>query len=155
MVYYQELISLVKNQFRLDIESYHGIKHWDKVAKIGVYLAKYTKADPKVVYFFAYLHDSQRENESNDQEHGKRAAEYVLGLNRRGLLLIEDKQLRQLIYACAYHAECEAQSDDITIQTCWDADRLDLGRIGIVPNPFFLYTEAGKSEKTAEYVRLL
>ena len=31
-----------------------------------------------------------------------------------------------------------------TIQTCWDADRLDLGRVGITPDPSWLCTEAAK-----------
>jgi hypothetical protein len=33
---------------------------------------------------------------------------------------------------------------DITVQTCWDADRLDLPRVGIQPLPQFLCTEAAK-----------
>jgi uncharacterized protein len=33
---------------------------------------------------------------------------------------------------------------DNTIQTCWDADRLDLGRVGIVPDPSRLCTAAAK-----------
>jgi uncharacterized protein len=31
-----------------------------------------------------------------------------------------------------------------TIQTCWDADRLDLGRVGITPHPSRLCTEAAR-----------
>lgn len=31
-----------------------------------------------------------------------------------------------------------------TIQTCWDADRMDLGRVGIKPNVKFLSQEAVK-----------
>ena len=33
---------------------------------------------------------------------------------------------------------------DITVQTCWDADRLDLGRVGIVPQPEKLCTEGAR-----------
>lgn len=35
-------------------------------------------------------------------------------------------------------------STDPTIQSCWDADRLDLGRVGIIPLPRFLSNEAAK-----------
>ncbi|MGB5446898.1 MAG: hypothetical protein WBM99_15485, partial [Psychromonas sp.] len=35
-------------------------------------------------------------------------------------------------------------STDPTIGTCWDADRLDLGRYGIYPKAQFLSTEAAK-----------
>ena len=33
---------------------------------------------------------------------------------------------------------------DITVQTCWDADRLDLGRVGIRPHPKYLCTAVAK-----------
>jgi hypothetical protein len=33
---------------------------------------------------------------------------------------------------------------DPTVQTCWDADRLDLGRVGIKPHPDFLSPFAAK-----------
>ena len=33
-------------------------------------------------------------------------------------------------------------STDATIQTCWDADRLDLGRVGIFPSAKYLSQEA-------------
>jgi uncharacterized protein len=33
---------------------------------------------------------------------------------------------------------------DITIQTCWDADRLDLGRVGTTPDPARLCTAAAR-----------
>ena len=36
----------------------------------------------------------------------------------------------------------------MTIQTCWDADRLDLGRVGMMPDPRFLSTEIAKRRDT-------
>ena len=82
--------------------------------------------------------------------HGHRAVEYILGLNK-GLLPIDDKQLDQLTYACEHHSKRNAKSEDITIQTCWDADRLDLYRVGEIPNPAFLYTEAGRSAEAIDF----
>ena len=35
-------------------------------------------------------------------------------------------------------------SEHPTIGTCWDADRLDLGRVGIVPQPKFMSTAFAK-----------
>ncbi len=32
----------------------------------------------------------------------------------------------------------------ISLQACWDADRLDLGRVGITPKPHRLCTEAAR-----------
>ena len=37
---------------------------------------------------------------------------------------------------------------DVTIQTCWNADRLDLGRVGIKPNPTYLGTAAARDQET-------
>lgn len=40
----------------------------------------------------------------------------------------------------------ERTHPDITIQTCWDSDRLDLGRVGVTPHPSRLCTEAAKTQ---------
>jgi uncharacterized protein len=48
-----------------------------------------------------------------------------------------------------WHNSNLANSNNITVQTCWDADRLDLGRVGIKPDPKRLFTEEGK--KMAKY----
>ena len=37
-----------------------------------------------------------------------------------------------------------ATTGDITVQTCWDADRLDLGRVGVYPEPARLCTDAAR-----------
>ena len=39
----------------------------------------------------------------------------------------------------------------MTIETCWDADRLDLGRVGITPHPSHLCTEAAKRPETIKW----
>jgi uncharacterized protein len=36
--------------------------------------------------------------------------------------------------------------DDVTVMTCWDADRLDLGRVGMVPEAQYLCTDAAKHD---------
>ena len=38
---------------------------------------------------------------------------------------------------------------DITVQCCWDADRLDLGRV--MPDPRRLCTDAAKSDKMRKW----
>lgn len=141
----------VKKQFRLDLNSIHGITHWQRVREIGLYLATGTSVDLMVVGLFSVLHDSQRKDEYQDPEHGPRAAKYIVALHRRGRLVIGTKQLEQLIYACRYHSNREAQSDDITIQTCWDADRLDLYRLSEIPDEKYLYTEAAKKKEARDF----
>jgi uncharacterized protein len=44
--------------------------------------------------------------------------------------------------ACRFHTT-ERRTGNPTIDVCFDADRLDLGRVGIVPNPKLMATEQG------------
>ena len=146
-----DILNLIISQFKLDIKSEHGISHWGRVEKIGTYLAKHTKADLGIVSLFAYFHDSKRKNESHDPEHCLMASLFIKELQSKGILSLSEKQLNQLIFACEHHTNSEIKSNDITIQTCWDADRLDLWRVGAMPDPYFLNTAIAKQEKTIEF----
>jgi len=97
-----------------------------------------------VISYFAYLHDSQRQSEDIDPNHAERASIYCEQLYEQEVLKITKKQFSQLLYACKFHSDTKVKTDDLTIATCWDADRLDLVRLGITPDPFFLQTQAGK-----------
>lgn len=122
--------------------SVHGLEHWDKVELNGVELAANTPgADAEVVRLFALIHDCARENEGEDPDHGQRAA-VVAGEMLDGV--ISDDQLALLQTACRDH-ESGMTTPDPTIGCCWDADRLDLLRVGIVPEPAMLSTEYGRS----------
>lgn len=126
------------------VASDHGLYHWEKVEKNAAILARNTPgADPLVARLFALVHDSKRENEMDDPEHGHRSAAWCKVLHQQGRLRISDKQLDVLVEACAYHNDGQV-SDDPTIGVCWDADRLDLSRVGIAPDPELLSTEIGK-----------
>ncbi len=151
----KDFLNLIINQFKLDIESEHGISHWERVKKIGTYLAKHTKADLEIVNLFAYFHDSKRENEGHDPKHGFRASLFIKELHSKGVLNLSEKQLNQLTFSCEYHSNSKIKSNDITTQTCWDADRLDLCRMGIIPDPSLLNTAIAKEEKTIEFSRKL
>ena len=48
-----------------------------------------------------------------------------------------------LAEACRDHTSGPHHGDP-TIGTCWDADRLDLGRVGIIPQEEFMSTQLGK-----------
>ena len=148
---FHALAQEVKEQFRLDIDSDHGIAHWERVRRIGFYLATTTNANLRVVNLFSVLHDSQRNDEYNDSEHGARAVDYVTALYNKNLLPISGDQLKTLVYACRHHSDRNAKSDDVTIQTCWDADRLDLYRVGEIPDPKYLYTAVAKKQKTINF----
>ena len=121
------------------------------MGEIGNYLAKQTKADIEVVNLFAYLHDAKRENEDDDLEHAKRAGIFVKELYNKKLFCVSKGQLDKLSFACEHHSNSNVKSDDITVQTCWDADRLDLYRIGIIPDKLFLNTDFAKQDSVIEF----
>lgn len=124
--------------------SVHGLWHWEKVEKNALAIAKRTPgADPLVAQVFSLIHDTKRENEDTDPEHGHRSAEYAEKLFGRGRLEITKDQLGVLMEACRLHNDGQV-SDNPTIGACWDADRLDLTRVGIIPDPALLSTQAGK-----------
>jgi uncharacterized protein len=123
----------------------HGIEHWNKVDFNAVTLARLTPGtDMQVVRLFAAFHDCKRVSEGHCLEHGRWAADYVRELYEKGGLELTRKQLETLTYACVWHDHGKV-SNDPTIGVCWDADRLDLVRVGTIPRESLLSTRAGKS----------
>ncbi len=121
----------------------HGESHWLRVAKVGLELARQTPdCDLTVIYLFGLLHDTQRLSEGRDPEHGERASEFAQKLNNQYVSLAPD-QLETLTYACYEHDKGKV-SDDPTIGLCWDADRLNLWRVGIIPKRKYLSSEIAK-----------
>jgi uncharacterized protein len=140
----KRLINRILGDYKLAIDGIHGITHWARVLETGLKLCSINGADPDVVSLFAVLHDSKRINDNRDRAHGPNAALF-LNIIRDEYLDLNDKQFQLLYDACYYHTR-GCKKGDITVQTCWDSDRLDLGRIGIVPEKNRLCTEAaGKS----------
>jgi uncharacterized protein len=121
----------------------HGETHSMRVAMNGLALAKRdAKIDGLTVLAFAILHDFMRFGDGTDLNHGERAAQWIdrlasqlsfLGANR----LVE---LRLAVHAHAWGETTELP----TIGACWDADRLDLWRCEMVPDPSLMSTRVGK-----------
>ncbi len=135
-----QLVRQLRSQFRLDWHGIHGVPHWARVMYHGVSMAPLTGADADVVRLFAVLHDSQRQHDGSDRHHGSRAADYARRLHRQGLLSLSVEQMELLVFACQGHSNGHLDAHP-TVQTCWDADRLDLGRVGIRPDPRYLCTK--------------
>lgn len=136
--------NFARRHHRLGQHSLHGPDHWERVEAHGLKLATATAdADLVVVRLFGILHDVERQNESLDPEHGLRAAQLVQQLNG-DLFQVNNEQLELLRYACHWHAD-GLTSDDPTVGCCWDADRLDLTRVGIRPSREFMSTPLGQS----------
>lgn len=132
----------VESRFYRQDYSIHGLAHWKRVERNGLVLASRTGADAEIVRLFAIFHDSRRLNEGWDKGHGVRGAQFATELRGEFYELTDDR-FALLQYACEWHTDA-MHHDDPTIGTCWDADRLDLGRVGIIPNAQFMSTAFGK-----------
>jgi uncharacterized protein len=139
----------ILDQYHLPPEGVHGVAHWARVAENGSRLAEVTGAHRDIVTLFAYLHDACRASEDWDPERGPRAAQ--LAVRWRGVYFDLSRKNFDLLYTA-----CAAQGDgllegDITLQTCWDADRLDIGRVGMAIIPSRLCTEAARDPEMIEW----
>jgi len=120
----------------------HGLTHWKQVEFNGLLLATETGADTVVVRLFALFHDSKRANDGPDIVHGARGAEFAKTCFEEHRLDITQEQFDKLYHACKFHTT-EPRSGDTTIDTCYDADRLDLGRVDIALDPKKMATALG------------
>lgn len=145
----RQILHTVLEDYSLPWDGDHGIAHWARVLENGLRLAGETGANVEVVSLFAVLHDARRVNECTDPDHGPRAAEFARTLRGR-LLDLPDHEFGLLHRACSGHTH-ERTHPDATIQTCWDADRLDLGRVGITPHEDYLGTEVAKRPETIKW----
>ena len=145
----KELVRIIRDQFALEWTGIHGAPHWSRVRENGLRLSEMTGANPKVVELFAFLHDSRRLNEGHDPGHGSRAAVFAQMLAGT-VFELDTSELSCLMTACHGHSDGMTVGD-ITVLTCWDADRLDLGRVGIKPRPHRLCTEAARDPVILEW----
>ncbi len=138
------LVRLALKQFPLRREGDHGPAHWARVRKHGVHLARLYGVSPVVPSLFALFHDCCRREEFDDRFHGQRAAAFIEKLvETRQLTGLAPKEVDLLQQACAGHSEGWTEGPRV-VQICWDADRLDLGRVGYRPDPRRLCTDAAK-----------
>ena len=139
---FRRLLEIITAQFPLNIHSVHGPKHWRQVEKNGLMLAKETGADVTIIRLFSLFHDSRRENDNKDDGHGIRGAELARAM--RGTHFdAADLDFEILMEACRYHTDGRPTSN-LTIATCWDADKLDLPRVGIITDPDRMGTAPGR-----------
>lgn len=137
----EKVFNLLKSKSAFFNSLIHGINHWKTVERNALYLSQFNKADKEVLSYFAYFHDCMRENEYRDKGHGPRAA--VFAMKHRDLIPLNDIQFKQLTDACKGHTY-GTRPECITINTCWDADRLDLLRVGVMPDANRLHNEEAK-----------
>ena len=132
----------------------HGEGHWRRVAAAGLALLPETPgADPALVFLFALFHDSVRFNDGHDPQHGPRGAA-LAGELRGEAFDLEDAKMHLLGFACEEHTNGCVDSDP-SVGACWDADRLNLWRVGIRPDARLLSTEAARNGGRIKWARAL
>ena len=119
----------------------HGIEHWKRVERNGLLLAT-DDVNIKVVRLFAYFHDHKRLSDGWDLEHGRRAAENLDNIRRILLSELTDDEFVMLKRACMEHTIIH-RTGIPTIDACFDADRMDLPRVGYMPDPVRMASELG------------
>jgi uncharacterized protein len=142
-----ELLEDIMSQFLIDINGDHGLQHWERVFQNTQLLSNYYGIESDVFELFAMLHDSKRENEFSDIGHGSRAAIFAKELISTKKINISKEDQRRLLYACSNHTISNQNAklySDLVVQICFDADRLDIGRVGITPQEDYFQTEYAK-----------
>jgi len=138
------LLSRILDGYALRPNGVHGVAHWARVLENGRRVGELTPGiEPDVVELFAVFHDSRRVNDQRDDGHGRRGA--ILARQLRGQYFeLDEARWALLEYACQEHTSGKTRADP-TVQVCWDADRLDLLRVGTYPDPRWLCTDAAKT----------
>lgn len=144
-----EVWKIILDGYRLPVLGTHGVAHWARVLENGRRIAGPAGADVAVVELFAVFHDARRLNENHDPRHGPRGAELARTV-RHLLPALTEAQLDQLCAACEHHTH-ERTHADSTVRACFDADRLDLARVGITPDPRYLCTDAARDPVVLEW----
>jgi|GEM_PF-4976417 len=135
----ESLVGKILKDYRLDPKGIHGPAHWLRVMDYGRMLGEKNGANLKVVALFGLIHDARRLSDHHDPHHGARAAAYARELATEGRLRVSSRDLDLLCSACEGHTAGRTHPD-LTVRTCWDADRLDLHRFGWEIDPGQLNT---------------
>ena len=120
----------------------YGPEHWERVRALAHLHTPLDTVDFMVTDAFAYLHDIERVNDQADPLHGPRAAALVRRIRHTYLHYLSDTQIALLAKACEQHSVA-LRTGEYTIDVCFDADREDLPRRSIVPDPGMMATHQG------------
>ena len=124
-------------------DNFHGLTHCQRVER-NVHRLKCSGVNMTVARLFAYFHDACRSEckTQSESEHGLLASELVLSLRNSLLKNLSDDEVAMLSNACKWHTTT-FKTGNPTIDTCFDADKLDLWRIGAIPMPGKMATSLG------------
>lgn len=118
----------------------HGISHLRRVAVLSGRLALSVGEDVESVVVAGFLHDSARIDEGRGSRHAHDSAKLARILLGRFYPHLDADRICDAIDC---HADGEVTTD--MLAAClWDADRLELKRLGITVNPDLLSTRPAK-----------
>lgn len=148
----RKALAVVLPQFELrhPYGGIHGVPHWSRVWYHGRQLAAAHDVNPCLLAWFAFLHDSRRRNDDHDPLHGARAADFATRLRRDGLVdELSSVEFEWLCEAMRLHSDGHTVHE-WAVMVCWDADRLDLARVDIIPRAERLCTPHAKRYRTIQ-----
>ncbi len=139
----------------------HGPAHWARVSRFGEELSRLhelTDEDRQCVSVFAWTHDLARTDDEGGGQHAFDGARYLDEVWPTVFPNLSRRQVELVRTAIRYHSDgltAEAawyqgllnsvdRKEDEAISVvgcCWDADRLDLLRLGARPRAEFMSTE--------------
>ncbi len=118
----------------------HGISHLRRVAILSGRLANAVGEDVESAVVMGFLHDCARRNDKNDIDHARDSEVLARGLIER---FYSHLDVDRICEAIAGHADGEVTSDPFT-GCLWDADRMELKRIGRTIDLDLLSTKVAK-----------
>lgn len=142
-------------------DNIHGLEHSQRVER-NVLLLSDSSVNTTVARLFAYFHDACRSMHSHtllfnnndssiakpnkeresEAEHGIKAGQLVKSYRNTLLKGLTDNEVEMLATACELHTTT-LRTGNATIDICFDADRLDLWRCGIIPRQGKMATSIG------------
>lgn len=140
--------------------SIHGVAHWARVHRFGAHLVRRMELPQsyrECVSVFAWTHDLARHDDSGGREHAIAGARYLDKVIPVAFPALTPSQVSIIRTAIYYHSHgyaadeaqyngwfdgLEGERSQIldTMACCWDADRLDLLRLEIEPDPYRMST---------------
>jgi uncharacterized protein len=147
----------------------HGPAHWSRVRRFGALLAEGEALPDEArscVEIFAWVHDLAREDDYGGNAHAIAGAVYIDQVVPAVFGAVSPDQMTALRAAIRYHSDGMTAPEALeagllaggdwdpglvvaTVGCCWDADRLDLPRVGIVPDGRLMSTSAWRRVQTA------
>ena len=146
------LVDHLRALARID-STIHGPAHWARVVQFGTRLARIiplSREETFCVQLFGWTHDLARLDDGMDPQHGPAGARYLAEVIETTGLEVPEGGAEVVARAIRHHSDgvtageaarlgwleglpWERERALLTIGACWDADRLDLLRLGMEP----------------------